>query len=65
MKITDHYHDKYITAPELNKLTAENSPARAAQANLVTQTDFNSKLISFNKKKLTQTKQNINLLKMN
>ena len=22
-KITDHYHDKYITTPEFNKLTAE------------------------------------------
>ena len=24
-KITDHKHDKYITTPEFNKLTAENS----------------------------------------
>ena len=23
-KITDHKHDKYITTPEFNKLTAEN-----------------------------------------
>ena len=35
-KITDHNHDKYITTPELNKLTAENSAARLAQASLVT-----------------------------
>ena len=39
-KITDHKHDKYITTPEFNKLTAENFPARLAQANLVTKTDF-------------------------
>ena len=27
-KITDHGHDKYITTPEFNKLTAENFAAR-------------------------------------
>ena len=27
-KITDHTHDKYITTPEFNKLTAENFAAR-------------------------------------
>ena len=32
-KITDHNHDKYITTPAFNKLTAENSAARLAQAN--------------------------------
>ena len=35
-KITDHKHDKYITTPEFNKLTAENFAAKLAQANLVT-----------------------------
>ena len=29
-KITDQIHDKYITAPEFNKLTAENFAARLA-----------------------------------
>ena len=43
-KITDHSHDKYITTPEFNKLTAENSAATLAQANLVTKTDFDNKL---------------------
>ena len=33
-KITDHDHDKCITTPEFNKLTAEYFAARLAQANL-------------------------------
>ena len=32
-KITDHSHEEYITAPEFNKLTAENFAARL-QTNL-------------------------------
>ena len=52
-KFTDHNHDKYITTPEFNKLTTENSAARLAQANLaskndipalVKKTDFDDKL---------------------
>ena len=43
-------HAKYITSPEFNKLTAENLVARLKQANLVTKTDFNYKLTSFNKR---------------
>ena len=39
-KITDHKHDKYITIPEFNKLTAENFAARLAQANLVGKSDI-------------------------
>ena len=31
-KDTDHNHNKYITTPEFNKLTAENFAARLAQA---------------------------------
>ena len=31
---TDHDHDKYITTPELNKLTSENYSAGLVQANL-------------------------------
>ena len=27
-KITDHYHNRYFTTPELNKLTSENFAAR-------------------------------------
>ena len=54
-KLTYHIHDKYITTPELNKLTAENFSARLAQANLITKTDFNAKLSSF-KRKITSNK---------
>ena len=43
-------HDKYITTLEFNKLTAENFTARLKQANLVTKTDFDKKLTSFNRK---------------
>ena len=39
-KITDHKHDKYITTPEFNKLTAENFAARLAQVNLVSKIDI-------------------------
>ena len=48
--LTDHTHDKYITTPEFNKLTAQNFAARLAQANLVTKTNFDSKLTSVIKK---------------
>ena len=34
-KLTDHTHDKYVTTPELNKLTAKNFAARLKQANLI------------------------------
>ena len=58
-KIYDHNHDKYITTPELNKLTAESFVTRLAQANLasksdiansVNKTDFNEELKNLNKK---------------
>ena len=39
----NHDHDKYITASEFNKLTAENFAARLKQANLITKTDFDTK----------------------
>ena len=47
-KLTDHNHDKYITTPAFNELTAKNIAARLAQANLVTKTDFEAKLSNFN-----------------
>ena len=58
-KITDHDHDKYISNPEFNNLTAENFAAILKRANLaskneiakfVNKTDFDNKLISLNKK---------------
>ena len=48
MRIPDHA--KYITTPEINRLTAENLAGRLKQANLVTETDFDNKLTSFNKR---------------
>ena len=42
-------HDKYITTPEFNKLTAESFPARIKQAGLVNKAVFDNKLASFNK----------------
>ena len=59
-KLTDHNHDKYITTPEFNRFTKELFAARLAQTRLVTKTNFDTKLKSFNQK-LTQTKQSIYL----
>ena len=63
-KLTDHDHDKYITTLEFNTLAARVFTARLAQAHLITKTDFDDKL-KVSIKKLTQTKQNTYLLKMN
>ena len=41
---------KYITTPEFNKLTEEKFTARLKQADLVSKTDFDNKLTSFNRK---------------
>ena len=42
-------HDKYISTPEFNNLPAETFTARLKHANLLTKTDFDKKLASFNK----------------
>ena len=49
-RLTDHNHDKYITTPEFNKFTAEVFDERSARGNLLTKTDFDTKLISLNNK---------------
>ena len=54
-RITDDNHDKYIATPEFNKFITKVFDARLARANLITKTDFDTKLIS----------PNIYLLKMN
>ena len=54
-KIPDHA--KYIITQEFNKLTAENVAARLKQADLLNKTDFDNKIISFNRK--ITPKQNI------
>ena len=45
-ELTDHNCDIYIKTAEFNNLTASVFNARLAQANLVTKTDFDSKLLS-------------------
>ena len=42
-------HDVYITTQEFNKLTAENFKERLKQAHLVSNNDFDNKLIRFSK----------------
>ena len=49
-KLNDHNHDKYIDTSEFNKLAADVFNARTAQANLITKTDFDSKLSNLNRK---------------
>ena len=69
-KIADHYHDKYITTPEFNKLTSENFAARLKQANLaskndianfVNKTDFDNKLedVTSNKNELNELSKKV------
>ena len=49
-KLTDHNHDKYIPTPEFNTLAADIFNARLTQVNLITNTDFDAKLSSINRK---------------
>ena len=48
--VTDHIHDKHITAPDFNNLSAEVFDAKLARANKVTKADFINKLRSLNQK---------------
>ena len=57
-KITNHDHAKHITTQELNKLMEKNFQERLKQANLVSKTDFDSKLITFSRE-ITSNKKNI------
>ena len=72
-KITDRDHDKYITTPEFNMLTAENVAAMFQQGNLasksvisncVNKADFDTNLLSFNKI-INSNKKNMYVFKMN
>ena len=49
-KFTHHNHDKYITTPGFNTLSANVFNARLTQANLVTKTNFDAKLPGLNRK---------------
>ena len=54
--ITVHDHDKYITTPEFNKLTAENLDARLGQANLPSKSDIVNFVKNLSKKITSNTK---------
>ena len=43
-------NDKYITTPKFNRLTTENFKARLAKSDLVTKTDFDTKLQDINER---------------
>ena len=49
-KLNNHSHDKYIDTQEFDKLTADVFNARIALANLITKTEFDSKLLNLNRK---------------
>ena len=63
-KLNNHNHDKYIGTQKFNKLATDIFNARIAQANLITETDFDAKLSNLNRK-LLKIKQIIYLFKMN
>ena len=58
-EIETNYHNKFITTPECNNLAAGICTARLAQADLVTKTDFDTKLQSFNKKIISNKTKNL------
>ena len=68
-KLNNHNHGKYIDTQEFNKLTADVFNARIAQANLITETDFDAQLsnlnreISANKSKHLLIENELNQLK--
>ena len=62
-KISDHV--KYITTPEFNKSTADNFAARLKQTNLVSQTDFDNKIISFNRNITSNKTKYLEVKKLN
>ena len=63
-KLNNHNHDKYIDTSEFNKLAADVFNVRLAQANLITKTDFDTKLSRINRE-ITKNQKKIYLLKMN
>ena len=48
-KVTDHNNNKYIATSEFNNFTAEVFDTKLARENLEAKTDFDTKLIIFNK----------------
>ena len=49
-KLNNYNHDKYIDTSEFNKVASDVFNASLAQVNLMTETDFDAKLSSLNKK---------------
>ena len=49
-KLNNHNHDKYINTSEFNKLAADVFNARIALANLITKTEFYSRMSKLNRK---------------
>ena len=60
-RIPDHAKD--ILTQESNKLTSEKLAARSVQDNLVSKTDFDNKLISFNRKMVSNKTKYLEVLK--
>ena len=54
---------KYLTTQKFIKLTIENFAARLTQTNLVSKTDFDNKVISFNRKITSNKKKYSEVLK--
>ena len=61
-ELNNHNHDKYITTSEFDTLAADVFNVRLAQANLITKTDFDAKLLSLNRK-ITKNKSKNLLVK--
>ena len=61
-KLVDHNHDKYIDTSNFNTLATNFFNARLAQANLITNTDFDAKLSNLNRK-ITENKSKRLLIK--
>ena len=57
------FHAKYITTPESNTLTAETFAVELKQDNLVSKTDFDNKLTSFNRKITSNKSKYLEVLK--
>ena len=49
-ELNNHNHNKYIDTSGFNKLASDVFKARLAQANLITKTNFDAKLLSVNRK---------------
>ena len=56
-------HDKYITMPEFNKLSAECFAARLKQVNLLTKNGSDNKLTSFNKRITSNKRKHLEVQK--